>query len=144
MSLSSSVFGLTLRTHQKIYERSGGRIGHRLLGVPALLLHTTGRKSGLPRTNALIYAEDGDRYIVVASKGGADQAPGWLHNLRAQPSVEIQIGTDRRPGTATLIAHDDPDFERLWKLVDDANGGRYSGYQRLTERPIPLVGLTPA
>jgi deazaflavin-dependent oxidoreductase (nitroreductase family) len=144
MSLSESAFHTTLRIHQQIYERTDGLIGHRILGGhPALLLRTTGRKSGKTRTNALIYARDGVRYLVVASKGGSDQAPGWLFNLRAQPSVEIQIGRKRHPATAIVIEHDDPDYARAWKLVNDNNGGRYDAYQRQTSRPIPVVALTP-
>jgi F420H(2)-dependent quinone reductase len=144
MSLAESAFHTTLRIHQQIYERTDGLIGHRILGGhPALLLRTTGRKSGQTRTNALIYAQDGARYLVVASKGGSDQAPGWLFNLRAQPQVEVQIGRRRRQATATVIEHDDPDYARVWKLVNDNNGGRYDAYQRQTSRPIPVVALTP-
>lgn len=142
MSLSHDVFVLTLRVHQQIYERTGGLLGHRLLGLPALLLHTTGRRTGRRRTTALIYARDGDRLLVVPSNGGADKAPAWLHNLRAEPAVEVQVGRERRPGTATVIEHEDPDFERLWKLADEHNGGRYAAYQAKTSRPIPVVALT--
>ena len=88
----------------------------------ALLLRTTGRRSGATRTNALVYARDGDDYLVVASNGGADRAPAWLHNLRANPDVEIQIGRDRQPATARVVEQADPDFERLWTLVTDNTG----------------------
>ncbi len=145
MSLSESAFHTTLRIHQQIYERTDGLIGHRILGGhPALLLRTTGRKSGQTRTNALIYAKDGARYLVVASKGGSDQPPGWLFNLEAQPHVEVQIARKRRQATATVIKHEDPDYARVWKLVNDNNGGRYDAYQRQTSRPIPVVALTPS
>jgi deazaflavin-dependent oxidoreductase (nitroreductase family) len=144
MSLSDSAFHTTLRLHQLIYERTDGLIGHRVLGgIPSLLLRTTGRKSGQTRTNALIYAKDGDRYLVVASKGGSDQPPGWLFNVEAQPNVEIQIARQRRPAAATVIGQDDADYARVWKLVNDNNGGRYDAYQRQTTRPIPVVALTP-
>jgi len=144
MSLSESAFHTTLRMHQLIYERTDGLIGHRVLGgIPSLLLRTTGRKSGQTRTNALIYATDGDRYLVVASKGGSDQPPGWLFNLEAHPEVEVQIARKRRQATATVIEHEDPDNARVWKLVNDNNGGRYDAYQRQTSRPIPVVALTP-
>src|ERR1700678_3556893 len=110
MSLSESLFHNTLRLHQLLYERSDGLIGHKLLGGhPALLLRTTGRKSGKTRTNALIYAKDGARYLVVASKGGSDQAPGWLFNLEANPDVEVQVGRTHRPASATVIGSEDPD-----------------------------------
>jgi F420H(2)-dependent quinone reductase len=144
MALSDSAFHTTLRVHQLIYERTDGLIGHRVLGgIPSLLLRTTGRKSGQTRTNALIYAKDGGRYLVVASKGGSDQPPAWLLNLQAQPQVEVQIARKRRQATATVIEHDDPDYARVWKLVSENNGGRYDAYQRQTTRPIPVVALTP-
>jgi len=142
MSLSNDLFVLTLRVHQQIYERSGGLLGHRLLGTPALLLHTTGRKTGKRRTNALVYVRDGDRHLVVPSNGGSDKPPAWLLNLQALPSVEVQVGRDRRSGIATVVDHDDPDFARVWKLADDNNGGRYAAYQRKTMRRIPVVALT--
>jgi deazaflavin-dependent oxidoreductase (nitroreductase family) len=145
MSLAESAFHTTLRIHQRLYESTDGLIGHRILGGhPALLLRTTGRKSGQTRTNALIYANDDGRYLVVASKGGSDQAPGWLFNLRAQPDVNVQIGRKRMPAAATVIESDDPDYGRVWKLVNDNNGDRYDAYQRSTTRPIPVVALTPA
>jgi F420H(2)-dependent quinone reductase len=143
MSISDSLFSTTLRIHGKLYERSDGRIGHRLLGVPTLLLRSTGRRSGVARTNALVYAPDGDRYLVVPSNGGADRPPAWLHNLRAQPDVIVQIGRERRPATATVIGSDDPDYARVWRAVNDNNSGRYDGYQSKTTREIPVVALAP-
>lgn len=132
-----------LKVHQAIYERSGGRIGHRLAGTRNLLLHTVGAKTGQPRVNALSYARDGRDYVVVASMGGAPRSPGWYHNLRADPEVEIQIGTKRIPVTARAVLPGDPDRDRLWKLADANNSGRYSNYQKATDRPIPVVVLTP-
>src|SRR5919112_6619080 len=99
MSLTSQV----LRVHEKLYVASGGRVGHKMLGVPTLLLHTTGRRSGRARTNGLVYARDGDDYLVVASNGGADRPPAWLHNLRAHPEGEIQGGRQRQKGTAAVL-----------------------------------------
>jgi deazaflavin-dependent oxidoreductase (nitroreductase family) len=138
-----SLFSTTLRVHAFIYERTDGLIGHRLLGVPTLMLRTTGRRSGQTRTNSLVYAPDGERRLIVPSKGGSDSAPAWLHNLRANPAAEMQIGRNRTPVTATEIGHDDPDFERLWKLVNDGNGQRFAEYQTKTSREIPVVALTP-
>ena len=133
-----------LRVHEKLYVRSDGRVGHRMIGVPTLLLRTTGRRSGVIRTNALVYARDGDDYLVVASNGGADRAPAWLHNVRANPDVEIQVGRDRRRATARIVERTDPQHERLWKIVNDNNGDRYTAYQEKTDRPIPVIALTPA
>ena len=132
-----------LKVHQMVYERSGGRIGHRLAGTTNLLLRTVGAKSGRERTNALTYAKDGRDYVVVASMGGAPRSPGWYHNLRADPDVEIQIGTKRIPVTARAVLPGDADRERLWKLADAKNAGRYTAYQKATERPIPVVVLSP-
>ena len=142
MSIYQSVFRAVLRAHAYIYERTDGLIGHRALGVPCLMLRTIGRKTGQTRTNSLVYAEDGGRYIVVASKGGDPKAPAWLLNLRSQPSVEVQIGRKRFPAVATEIGPGEPDYARLWKLVNDENAGRYYSYQKKTTRPIPLVVLT--
>jgi deazaflavin-dependent oxidoreductase (nitroreductase family) len=138
-----SLQGSVLAIHQRLYERSNGRIGHRMLGVPTLLLRTTGRRSGATRTNALVYATDGGDYLVVASNGGDDKPPGWLLNLTAEPRVEVQVAGERRPGTARLVERGDADFERLWRLVNDNNKGRYDGYQSKTQRQIPVVVLTP-
>ena len=143
MSLYSTVFRAVLTAHASIYEKTNGRVGHRMLGVPTLMLRTTGRKSGETRTNSLVYAKDGSRWIVVASKGGDPKPPAWLLNLRAQPQVTVQDGRAKYEATATEITHEDPEFARLWKLVNDNNAGRYDAYQAQTERQIPLVSLTP-
>lgn len=132
-----------LRLHQLVYERSGGRVGHRLAGTRNLLLRTRGARTGQPRTNALTYARDDRSYVVVASMGGAPKAPGWYHNLKADPAAEIQVGTRHVPVTARFVLPGDPDRERLWDLVNRNNGNRYANYQTLTDRPIPVVVLTP-
>jgi deazaflavin-dependent oxidoreductase (nitroreductase family) len=142
MSIYDTVFGAVLRTQAFIYERTDGLIGHRLLGVPCLMLRTTGRKTGQTRTNSLVYAKDGDRYIVVASKGGDPKAPAWLLNLRAKPEVEVQIARTNFSAIAAEIGRGDPDYARLWKLANDKNSNRYAEYQKKTTRPIPLVALT--
>lgn len=133
-----------LTMHQSIYERTDGRIGHRLIGVPSALLRTTGRRSGKVRTSALVYVRDGGDYLLVASNGGSDRPPGWLYNIGAKPAVELQVGRNRLAGTARVVNADDPGYLRLWKLVNDANHGRYRGYQTKTERKIPVVAVTPA
>ena len=139
MSLTSQV----LRVHEKLYVASDGRVGHNMIGVPTLLLRTTGRRSGATRTNGLVYARDGDDYLVVPSNGGADRAPAWLHNLQANSAVEVQIGRDRQPATARVVETTDPEHARLWQIVNANNKDRYSAYQQQTARPIPVVALTP-
>jgi deazaflavin-dependent oxidoreductase (nitroreductase family) len=138
-----SITGHFLRLHEQLYVRTDGRVGHRMIGVPTLLLRSTGRRSGLTRTNSLAYAQDGDAYLVVASNGGSDRPPAWLHNLRANPDVEIQIARERRRGTARVLEAADPDYGRVWKLVNEGNRDRYTAYQKQTTRAIPVVVLTP-
>jgi deazaflavin-dependent oxidoreductase (nitroreductase family) len=139
-----SLFSQVLRVHERVYVATDGRIGHRLLGVPTLLLRTTGRRSGATRTNGLVYADDGGDFLVVASKGGDDKPPAWLLNLEANPAVEIQIGRERRNAGARVVGPSDPDYERLWKIVNENNGDRYTAYQEATSRPIPVVAIAPS
>jgi len=143
MPVSDSLFRTTLRVHAYIYERTDGRIGHKILGVPTLMLRTTGRRSGQTRTNSLVYAADDGRYLVVPSAGGAEKAPGWYHNLKADPAVQVQIGRSKTPATATIVERGEPDFDRLWKAVNDNNQNRYDAYQAKTSRQIPVVVLAP-
>ena len=138
-----SLFSRILQVHSKIYKGTNGLIGHRLLGVPTLLLRTTGRRSGQTRINALVYARDGDDLLVVASNGGRDKPPAWLYNLQASPQVEVQIGRQRRPAQARIIEPGDPAYEHLWTVVNANNSDRYTAYQEETSRPIPVVALTP-
>jgi F420H(2)-dependent quinone reductase len=114
-----------------------------MIGVPTLLLRTTGRRSGATRTNALVYARDGDDYLVVASNGGADQPPAWLYNVQAKPDVQVQIGRKREKANARVIERSDPDYERLWRIVNENNRDRYTAYQQQTSRPIPVIAITP-
>ena len=143
MSFASTLQGSFLRLHQLVYERTGGRLGHGMIGVPTLLLRTTGARTAAPRTNALVYAKDGDNYVVVASNGGADNSPGWFFNVRANPDVELQVGRRKLPGSARIVDHDAEEYQRLWRLVNDNNHGRYDAYQTQTSRPIPLIVVAP-
>ncbi|HCA52184.1 MAG TPA: nitroreductase family deazaflavin-dependent oxidoreductase, partial [Mycobacterium sp.] len=102
-----------------------------------------GAKTGLPRTNSLSYARDKDSYLVVASNGGDRRSPGWLHNLNADPRVEINIGPRRFAATAVTVGAGDPDYARLWRIVNANNANRYEAYQAKTDRPIPIIRLTP-
>jgi deazaflavin-dependent oxidoreductase (nitroreductase family) len=138
-----SLFSQVLRVHERVYIATDGRIGHRVLGVPTLLLRTTGRRSGATRTNGLVYAEDGEDLVVVASKGGSDQPPAWLLNLEANPEVEIQIGRERQKAASRVVGPSDPDYQRMWKIVNENNGDRYTAYQDATSRPIPVVVISP-
>jgi deazaflavin-dependent oxidoreductase (nitroreductase family) len=133
-----------LKVHDAIYRKTEGRIGHRVPGTPpSLLLHTVGAKTGVQRTTTLSYARDGGAYLVVASKAGEPKSPGWYFNVKANPDVEINVGPRRMPVTAKIVGGDDPDYARLWKLVNDNNSHRYDAYQTRTTRTIPIIALTP-
>jgi len=138
-----SVTGQILDVHEKVYKATDGRIGHMVLGVPCLLLRTKGRRSGQTRTNGLVYAKDGDGYIVVASKGGDPKHPAWFLNLEANPDVGIQVGRRRLKGRAKVVESSDADYGRLWKLANENNKDRYDAYQANCDRPIPIVVITP-
>ena len=97
-----------LRIHGVVYRKTNGRIGHQMPGMPpCLLLHTIGAKTGQQRSKALIYAKDGDSYLVVASFGGSDKHPGWYYNLRANPSARVTIEGDTWDATARLATPDE-------------------------------------
>ncbi len=131
-----------LRVHDLLYQKTNGRIGHRIPGAPpSLLLHTIGAKTGRPRTNALTYARDGDSYLIVASNGGASRYPGWYHNLRKSSEAEINVGPDRFAVTTREVTPDDEDFLRLWQIVNKNNASRYTSYQQRTSRQIPVFVL---
>ncbi len=143
-SLTEQAVFAFLRVHDKVYQATNGRIGHRMPGMPpSLLLHTVGAKTGQPRTTTLSYARDGDDYLVVASKGGDPRSPGWYHNLKANPDIEIRVGARRFAVTARPVLPDSLDYARLWKLVNKNNANRYVEYQKKTSRPIPVIVLTP-
>ncbi len=133
--------GKGLVVHQWIYERSDGRLGASLAGRPMLLLRTVGRRTGEPRTSALLYVRDGTNYAVIASKGGAPKNPGWYHNLVNDPDVEIQVGRERMPVHARIA--EDEERTRLWSLANGVNKGQYDAYQARTDRDIPVVVLEP-
>jgi F420H(2)-dependent quinone reductase len=142
--VEQDVLPRVFRIHDAVYQKTNGWIGHRTLGVPSLLLHTVGAKTGTARTTSLSYARDGGNYLIVASKGGYPKAPGWYHNLKADPNVEINVGPKRFGVTAKPVLPDDPDYARLWQIVNKNNSNRYVAYQKKTSRPIPVVVLKPA
>ncbi|MDQ3934424.1 MAG: nitroreductase family deazaflavin-dependent oxidoreductase [Actinomycetota bacterium] len=125
--------------HTFLYRVTRGVVGHRIPGVgPHLLLDHVGAKSGKLRTTPLLYTQDGDDLVIVASKGGHPKNPGWYHNLRANPDTEIQVGSELRKVHARVA--DDEERKRLWPKVVAQYGG-YEGYQQRTDRKIPLVIL---
>ena len=133
-------FSLFGDEHVRQYEATGGRVGHDWNGAHCLILHTVARKSGQARKFPLIYGRDGDDYVVVASKGGAPDHPGWYKNILANPEVEVQVG----PKTVKARARTVSGAERQ-KLWDDAVKWwpPYVDYQKKTQREIPVVMLDP-
>jgi deazaflavin-dependent oxidoreductase (nitroreductase family) len=126
--------------HIRRYRDTDGEVGYLWNGATALLLTTTGRKSGQLRTQPLIFARDGDDYLVVASMGGAPNHPSWYLNLTANPDAEIQVKGDVIPVRAhTATAEEKP---RLWKIVNEV-WPNYDVYQTRTDRQIPVVVLSP-
>jgi deazaflavin-dependent oxidoreductase (nitroreductase family) len=126
--------------HVRQYEATGGKTGHDWNGASALILHTIGRKSGEVRKFPLIYGRDGANYVLVASKGGASENPGWFQNLLAHPDVKIQvhdqiIAVRARPGTTA-------DKQRVWPTMTK-QWPDYDKYQAKTTRDIPVVILEP-
>jgi deazaflavin-dependent oxidoreductase (nitroreductase family) len=134
-----SLTGPILYVHQRLYETTDGRIGATLGGRPMLLLRTVGRRTGKPRTAALLYVRDGDAWVVIASKGGAPKHPGWFHNLTANADVEIQVGRERIPVRARVA--EGAERDGYWDWADEVNQGQYAIYQSRTERTIPVVVL---
>jgi deazaflavin-dependent oxidoreductase (nitroreductase family) len=134
-------YSLLGEDHVKAYRESDGEVGFLWNGAKTLLLTTTGRKTGQPRTSPLIYEADGDRYIVIASVGGGPKHPLWYLNLLADPSAEVQVKADHVPAIATTAEGDER--ARLWTLVNE-QWPNYDVYQTRTDRVIPVVILTPS
>ena len=127
--------------HTVAYRATRGLIGHRLPGLPPmLLLDHVGAKSGVKRTSPLVYVEDGDNLVLIASKGGYPKNPAWFHNLRANPDATVQVGSEHRPVRARVATP--AERERLWPKAVATYGG-YCDYQARTDRQIPLVILEP-
>lgn len=124
-----------------LFRATGGRLGGRFPGgAPVLLMTSVGRRSGEPRTTPLLYLEDGDRLVVVASQGGMPSHPGWYHNVVAHPRVTVEVGRRVRDMTARVV--DEDERAELWpRLV--AMYRDFDDYQARTDRTIPVVVLDP-
>jgi len=123
------------------YRATGGKIGGKFLrGAPVILLTTVGCKSGKPRTAPLIYLEDGNDLVIVASKGGMPHHPAWYRNLEANSDVEVEIGSERRKMRARRVSDEEKAefWPRLTQIYRD-----YDDYQARTDRNIPVVVLSP-
>ena len=127
--------------HVAKYRETDGEVGYEWNGATCLLLTTIGRRSGEPRTVPLIFAADGERCIVVASKGGAPEHPQWYRNLSMTPTVQVQVKGDRFTATARTVESDERD--RCWTLAA-AGWPNYDEYTKRTTRVIPVVVLERA
>jgi deazaflavin-dependent oxidoreductase (nitroreductase family) len=124
--------------HVRVYRETDGERGYDWRGTTILLLTTKGRSSGEPRTTPLIHRTDDERWIVVASKGGAPEHPGWYENLLASPQAMIQVKDDQIPVRAGTA--EGAERERLWSLMTEV-WPAYDEYQQKTDRQIPVVVL---
>jgi deazaflavin-dependent oxidoreductase (nitroreductase family) len=135
------LLGPLMRGHAAIYRATSGRIGGRLPGLPKmLLLDHVGARSGKKRTTPLVYMPDGDGFVVVAAKGGHPKDPSWVHNLRADPNTEVQIGSHRIKVRAREANPEER--RRLWPAAV-AHNPLWGSYQRRTRRTIPVLILEP-
>jgi F420H(2)-dependent quinone reductase len=129
------------RVNVVLFRMTGGRVGGSYRGAPILLLHHTGRRSGRRRVSPLIYLPAGRDLVVVASKGGTDRNPAWFHNLLAAPETDVEVPREGRRRVHARVAEGE-ERERLWPRVVEIYRP-YAGYQRHTDRQIPLVVLAP-
>lgn len=137
MSSDDDLFGAE---HVRVYRETGGERGYIWKkGTTILLLTTTGRNSGEPRTTPLIHRVDDGRWVIVASKGGTPDHPAWFKNLEADPDATIQVRDEEIPVRATVAEGEER--ERLWRDMAEV-WPDYDGYQARTEREIPVVVLT--
>jgi deazaflavin-dependent oxidoreductase (nitroreductase family) len=125
--------------HVRVYRETDGEHGYHWRGTTILLLTTTGRKSGEPRTTPLIHRTDGDRWVVVASKGGAPEHPSWYQNLLADPEATIEVKAEEIPVRTTTASGEER--ARLWSLMAEV-WPAYDDYQKKTDREIPVVVFT--
>jgi len=133
-------FSLFGDEHVRQYEATGGTVGHDWNGTSVLILRTKGRRSGQTRKFPLIYGRDGKDFVIVASKGGAPENPGWYRNLVAHPDIEIQVKDKVIPVRARTATPEEK--KRLWPTMVK-EWPDYDRYQSGTKRDIPVVLLTP-
>ncbi len=121
------------------FRANSGQVGGPFAGKTLLLLHTTGAKSGKEHVNPVAYVTDGDRLVIIASKGGAPTNPDWYYNLLAHPQVIVETGTERFQARAAVVS--EPERTRLYhKMVEMMPG--FAEYQQKTTRIIPVIILT--
>jgi F420H(2)-dependent quinone reductase len=129
------------RVNVALWRASGGRIGGRFDTAPMCVLHHVGRKSGERRETPLVYLADGADVVIVASMGGSDHMPAWVHNVRANPDVEIELRGRREARRASEVSAQER--EELWPRLLEV-WPAWADYQRKTDRRFPVFRLTPA
>lgn len=122
------------------FRANEGKVGGQFAGAPIVLLHTTGAKTGQERVNPLVYLKDGDRILVFASKGGFPTHPDWFRNLKKNPDVKLEVGTDTYDATATEVTGEERD--RLYAQQAGIMKQFAEYQQRATTRKIPVIALT--
>ena len=122
------------------FRANAGKVGGMFEGRTLLLLHTVGAKSGQERINPVACVKDGDRLVIIASKGGAPTNPDWYHNILANPKVTVEVGTDQFQASAAVAS--EPDRTRLYQKMVEVMPG-FADYERKTTRVIPVIILTP-
>ncbi|MFN2118048.1 MAG: nitroreductase family deazaflavin-dependent oxidoreductase [Candidatus Promineifilaceae bacterium] len=120
------------------FRANEGKVGGPFENMTLLLLHTTGAKSGKPRINPLATIKDGDKWVIIASKGGAPTNPDWYYNIVAHPQVGVEYGTEEFQAKATVT--EEPERKRLYNKVA-ALYPAFAGYAEGTDRVIPVITL---
>lgn len=121
------------------FRANKGKVGGYFADANILLLHTVGAKSGQPRTNPTVYVTDGDRLVVIASRGGADRNPDWYYNLLANPTVTVELGSEQFQAQAIPVT-EEPERSRLYaKMVE--HWPSFAAYEQKTSRKIPAILL---
>jgi deazaflavin-dependent oxidoreductase (nitroreductase family) len=121
------------------FRANEGKVGGPFKDMTLLLLHTTGAKSGEPRLNPVAYLADGERYVIIASKGGAPTHPSWYHNIVAHPEVTIEVGAEKFRVQAEVVQ--EPERTQLFNKVSSKYTG-FAEYEKKTSRVIPVIALT--
>jgi deazaflavin-dependent oxidoreductase (nitroreductase family) len=138
-----SITNERLSWNQKIIEEfraNDGKVGGRFEGKTLLILHTIGAKSGMERVNPVAYVQDGENYVVIASKGGAPDNPDWYYNILAHPHLTVEVGAEIFDVEAQVT--EEPERTRLYNKMADMMDS-FNDYRRKTERVIPVIKLTP-
>lgn len=141
LTVKDQLARLVTRAHEALFRATQGRLGGRVMGMPVLILFTTGRVSGKKRSTMLTTpVREGDRLVLVGSFGGDPREPRWVRNLRDNPDVEVMMHGKVRPMKARVASSDEK--AELWPRVVAAYKG-YGAYQKRTDRDIPLVIVEP-